>query len=58
MEMRSLHGDVVRDDSLLLQLKLLERVGLEDLFRNCSAGKLAVDQERGGGAVAYGCCST
>lgn len=31
------HGDIVGDDRLLLELKLLEDVGLEDFFNLCMA---------------------
>lgn len=31
-EQRDLHGDVVGDDSLFLQLEFLENIGLENLF--------------------------
>lgn len=33
----NVHGDIVGDDGLFLELKLLEGVGLEDLFGDCTA---------------------
>jgi hypothetical protein len=36
------HGDIVRDDGLLLELKLLEGIGLEDRLGGCGALVLAV----------------
>lgn len=35
------HGDVVGDDGLLLELELLEDSGLEDLLGDCSERSLA-----------------
>jgi hypothetical protein len=36
------HGDIVRDDGLLLELKLLEGIGLKDRLGDCDALELAV----------------
>ena len=45
------HGDIVGDDGLFLELKLLEGVGLEDLLGDWRWGWLAGGLDGGGCAV-------
>jgi len=49
------HGDIVGDDSLLLQLKFLERIGLEYFFGAWHEEKRRLDVNGKGRRAAYEC---